>query len=83
MNNYTDIRVRYTHPAIPPVGIEVGKVYIVEHLVDNYKLDESAIKTLLTPVDTTWDKLEGKQTKKIKNKEVTKEELEIVYDGVE
>lgn len=72
MKNFRDIRVKYNHPAIPPLGIRMDIVYTVGYLIDTYDLGNS-IKILFTPIETTWDELESKNNKKTKIKEVEKE----------
>ena len=82
MEKLRDIRVRYTHPAIPPIGIKPNGVYDVGYLVNTYKLDET-IKVMFTPVDTAWEELEGRNNKKNKEKKNVAENLEITNDGTE
>ena len=83
MDKLQDVRVKYTHPAIPPVGIDINKGYLFADLIDNYKLDNQVIKTLFKPIDTTWDKLENKNSKKSVYKEVATEDLDLIDERVE
>ena len=80
MDNFKEIRVKYNHPAIPPMGVKLNCIYIVGYLIDNYKLDDLAIKTMFTPVDCNWDELEKKKDNKNGNKKIKTEE---VNKGVE
>lgn len=86
MKKFREIRVRYTHPAIPPIGIKTNEVYKVGNLLDTYEFND-LIKVMFTPIDTTWDKLEEKSIKrdanKYKDKEVVVEDLEVLDERAE
>lgn len=77
MKNFRDIRVRYNHPAIPPVEVKINTTYVVGYLIDNYKFNDEFIKTVFKPIDCNWSDLEKRQSKK------NKKEIEEVIDGVE
>lgn len=75
MKEFKDIVVKYTHPAIPPMGIKVGATYTVGHLIGECSLDNS-IKVMFTPINTTWEKLMSRSVKKNKVKEIVVEDVE-------
>ena len=82
MKKLKEIRVRYTHPAIPPIGIKTNKVYKVGDLLDVYESNDF-IRVMFTPIDTTWDKLDNKNIKKSKVKENIVEDLEALDERAE
>ena len=82
MEKFRDTRVRYNHPAIPPVGISINTTYVVGYLVDSCGFNYKFIKTVFEPIDCNWNDLDKKQSKKNK-KEVKEIETEEVNDGVE
>lgn len=75
MEKFRDIRVKYNHPAIPPVGVGLGKVYTIGYLIDNYNLNELSIKQMFIPVEGKWEDLENKQPK-IRKREMTVEDID-------
>lgn len=74
MEKFRDIRVKYNHPAIPPIGIKLNYVYTVGYLIDNYSLSDLSIKTMFIPVGCKWKDLEEKASKRSK-REVKIEEI--------
>lgn len=77
MKKNRDVRVRYTHPAIPPIGIKVNEVYKIGDLLDIYEVND-LIKVMFTPIDTTWKKLDDKSIKRNKIEETEVKDLKVI-----
>ncbi len=65
--------IKYSHAAIPPVGIVVGQVYKIDE-VKNMGLGMEDIKMLFSPVNGEWEqpkveKAEPKKSAKLEEKE--------------
>jgi len=66
MEKLNGILIKYTHPASPPLGIELNKIYTIVYenkklfiFNDNYKQDINfdLLKQLFSLVDGDWDEL--------------------------
>ena len=82
MKKFREIRVRYTHPAIPPIGIKANKVYKVGDLLAIYESNDF-IRVMFTPINITWDMLDNKNIKKSKVKENIVEDLKVLDERAE
>ena len=83
MKKFKDVKVKYTHPAIPPIGIEVGTTYIVGDLISKYESDD-LIESMFTPIGLTWKKLRDKNDKnKPKRVVVDNSDLDVVGERAE
>ena len=66
MEKLNGILIKYTHPASPPLGIELNKIYTIVYenkkliiINDSYKQDINfdLLKQLFSLVDGDWDEL--------------------------
>jgi len=77
--------IKYNHPASPPLGIELNKIYTIAYenkklfiTNDNYKQDINfdLLKQLFSLVDGNWDEL-------LKEKEDIKPEIKVNVSKIE
>ena len=66
MEKLNGILIKYTHPASPPLGIELNKIYTIVYenkkliiINDSYKQDINfdLLKQLFSLLDGDWDEL--------------------------
>lgn len=65
VSDVKNVKIKYSSPARPPVKIDIDKVYTVEYIQKNFNISDDLLRAMFSPIDTTWEKLDGKN-KKIK-----------------
>lgn len=81
MNKFKDVKVIYSNPAQPPLGLKLNVTYTIDFdgkyyvkdLISNSKVyvGLDLIKALFSPINKSWDDLEVKE---VKDKIVEKED---------